>query len=145
MRTFSAKTGETDRKWFVVDASDYELGRLATRIATVLRGKHKPTFTPHVDTGDFVIVINASQVNLTGRKIDQKNYYRGEKEDVGSLQTVLPSSYDLLDTTLGEFWIGRIMFGVRFIAKQKSVGCMPIHVKWSWTNLWFMKKVGVKN
>ena len=75
---------------------------------------------------------------------DQKNYCRGEKEDVGSLQTVLPSSYDLLDTTLGESWIGRIMFGVRFIAKQKSVGCMPIHVKWSWTNLWFMKKVGEK-
>ena len=76
MRTFSAKTGETDRKWFVVDASDYELGRLATRVATVLRGKHKPTFTPHVDTGDFVIVINAHKVKLTGRKIDQKNYYR---------------------------------------------------------------------
>ena len=76
MRTYSAKTGETDRSWYVVDASDFELGRLATRIATVLRGKHKPTFTPHVDTGDFVVVLNASQVKLTGRKLDQKKYHR---------------------------------------------------------------------
>jgi large subunit ribosomal protein L13 len=60
----------------VVDASDYNLGRLATQIATVLRGKHKPTFTPHVDTGDYVIVLNASQVNLTGQKLDQKRYHR---------------------------------------------------------------------
>ena len=76
MRTYSAKSGEIDRKWFVVDASQYELGRLATRIATVLRGKHKPTFTPHVDTGDFVVVVNASEVRLSGNKIDQKKYYR---------------------------------------------------------------------
>ena len=76
MRTYSAKPGEADRQWFVVDASEYELGRLATRIATILRGKHKPTFTPHVDGGDFVIVINASQVKLTGRKVDQKHYHR---------------------------------------------------------------------
>ncbi len=60
----------------MVDASGYELGRLATRIATVLRGKHKPTFTPHVDTGDFVVVVNASAVRLTGKKLDQKKYYR---------------------------------------------------------------------
>ena len=76
MRTYSAKPGEVERNWFVVDASEYELGRLATRIAVVLRGKHKPTFTPHVDTGDFVVVVNASQVKLTGRKIDQKSYHR---------------------------------------------------------------------
>ncbi len=74
--TFSAKPGETDRSWFVVDAADYELGRLATRIAMVLRGRHKPVFTPHVDTGDFVVVLNASKVKLSGRKLDQKNYYR---------------------------------------------------------------------
>jgi large subunit ribosomal protein L13 len=74
MQTYSAKPGEIDRKWFVVDASDHNLGRLASQIAVVLRGKHKPTFTPHVDVGDFVIVVNASQVGLTGRKLDQKKY-----------------------------------------------------------------------
>ena len=76
MQTYSAKPGEVDRSWFVVDASGETLGRLATRIATVLRGKHKPTFTPHVDTGDYVIVINAAQVKLTGNKLDQKLYHR---------------------------------------------------------------------
>ena len=75
MNTYSAKPGEIDRNWFVVDASEFELGRLATRIAVVLRGKHKPGFTPHVDTGDFVVVVNASQVKLTGRKLDQKGYH----------------------------------------------------------------------
>lgn len=76
MRTYSAKPGEIERSWFVVDASEHKLGRLATRIAGVLRGKHKPQFTPHVDTGDFVIVVNASQVQLTGNKLDQKHYHR---------------------------------------------------------------------
>jgi len=76
MRTYSAKPGEVSRDWYVVDASEHTLGRLATRIATVLRGKHKPEFTPHVDTGDFVIVVNADKVNLTGSKLDNKMYYR---------------------------------------------------------------------
>lgn len=76
MKTYSAKPGEVDRQWYVVDASDHTLGRLATRIATILRGKHKPQFTPHVDTGDFVIVLNAEKVNLTGRKLAQKHYHR---------------------------------------------------------------------
>lgn len=76
MKTYSAKPGENERDWFVVDASEYELGRLATRVAHVLRGRHKTTFTPHVDTGDFVVVLNADKVKLTGRKLDQKNYYR---------------------------------------------------------------------
>ncbi len=76
MRTYSAKPGEIERAWFVVDASEFELGRLASRIATVLRGKHKPSFTPHVDTGDFVVVLNASQVRLTGAKLDRKHYHR---------------------------------------------------------------------
>lgn len=76
MRTYQAKPGEIDREWYVVDASDYELGRLATRIAMVLRGKHKPTFTPHVDAGGFVVVVNADRVRLSGRKLDQKFYYR---------------------------------------------------------------------
>jgi len=76
MRTYSAKPGEVAQGWFVVDASDYNLGRLASRVANVLRGKHKPTFTPHVDTGDFVVVINASKVGLTGDKLDRKSYHR---------------------------------------------------------------------
>ncbi len=75
MGTYSAKPKEIDRNWFVVDASDFELGRLATRIAMVLRGKHKPTFTPHVDTGDFVVVVNASDVKLTGKKVENKKYH----------------------------------------------------------------------
>ena len=75
MSTYSAKPGEIDRKWYVVDASEHNLGRLAARIAVILRGKHKPQFTPHVDGGDFVVVINASDVNLTGQKLDQKFYH----------------------------------------------------------------------
>ena len=70
------ETPEFARRWFVVDASELPLGRTATRVATILRGKHKPVFTPHVDCGDFVIVVNAAKVQLTGRKLEQKQYYR---------------------------------------------------------------------
>ena len=78
MRTFVAKPAEAQatRKWWVVDAKNKSLGRVASEVAKVLRGKHKVTFTPHVDTGDFVIVINAEQVKVTGRKFDDKKYYR---------------------------------------------------------------------
>lgn len=76
MRTYSAKPEEIQREWFVVDASGQTLGRLAAQIATVLRGKHKPTYTPHLDCGDYVIVVNADKVRVTGRKLDQKIYYR---------------------------------------------------------------------
>jgi len=77
-RTYSAKPAEAlaTRAWWVVDADGKPLGRLASEIAKVLRGKHKPTFTPHVDTGDFVIVVNAAKVQLTGNKLDNKFYYR---------------------------------------------------------------------
>ena len=75
MKTQFAKKGEIERKWYVVDAKDAILGRLATKIATYLRGKNKPVFTPNVDTGDFIIVINADKVRLTGRKLDDKVYY----------------------------------------------------------------------
>ncbi|MDJ0852814.1 MAG: 50S ribosomal protein L13 [Myxococcota bacterium] len=74
--TKSAKSHEVERHWYVVDATDQVLGRLATRLAMVLRGKHKAIFTPHVDTGDHVIVVNAEKVRLTGRKREQKTYYR---------------------------------------------------------------------
>ncbi|NLV92222.1 MAG: 50S ribosomal protein L13 [Firmicutes bacterium] len=75
-RTFVAKPHEVERNWFVVDAKGKTLGRLATQIASILRGKHKPIYTPHVDTGDFVIVVNADQVRLTGNKLQDKMYYR---------------------------------------------------------------------
>jgi large subunit ribosomal protein L13 len=75
MKTQFAKKGEIERKWYVVDARDAILGRLATKIAVYLRGKNKPVFTPNVDTGDFIIVINADKVRLTGRKLDNKVYY----------------------------------------------------------------------
>jgi large subunit ribosomal protein L13 len=76
VRTYSPKPGEVTRTWHVIDAEDVVLGRLATQVATLLRGKHKPTFAPHVDTGDFVIIVNAGKVALTGNKRDQKFAYR---------------------------------------------------------------------
>ncbi|WP_031517155.1 50S ribosomal protein L13 [Desulfofalx alkaliphila] len=76
MKTFMAKPEEVQRKWYVIDAQGKTLGRLATEAARILRGKHKPTYTPHVDTGDHVIVINAEKVVLTGNKLQQKKYYR---------------------------------------------------------------------
>jgi large subunit ribosomal protein L13 len=76
VRTFTAKTSEIERKWYVVDARGQTLGRLASRIAPILRGKHKPVYTPHLDCGDFVIVVNAEKVRVTGRKMDQKFYHR---------------------------------------------------------------------
>ena len=72
MKSYLAKPLEVERKWFVVDVEGKVLGRAASQIASILRGKHKPTFTPHVDTGDFVIVINADKIVLTGKKLDQK-------------------------------------------------------------------------
>ena len=76
MRTYSFKTGEVERKWYLIDAKGKTLGRLASQIAKILRGKHKPEFTPHADVGDFVVVINAAEVKLTGKKLLQKKYYR---------------------------------------------------------------------
>ncbi|NOZ28005.1 MAG: 50S ribosomal protein L13 [Chloroflexi bacterium] len=76
MKTYSAKPNEIEREWYVVDATGKTLGRLASEIAKILRGKHKPIYTPHVDCGDFVIVVNADKIRVTGRKLDQKIYYR---------------------------------------------------------------------
>lgn len=75
MKTFMASPATIDRKWYVVDATDKTLGRLASEVAKVLRGKNKPIFTPHIDTGDYVIVVNAEKIKVTGRKMDQKIYY----------------------------------------------------------------------
>lgn len=76
MKTLTPKQDDIQRQWWVVDASDKPLGRVATEVARVLRGKHKPIYTPHLDTGDYVVVLNASQVYLTGNKADQKTYFR---------------------------------------------------------------------
>jgi large subunit ribosomal protein L13 len=76
LATQSAKADEVERRWYVVDATDQVLGRLATRLASMLRGKHKPIYTPHVDTGDFIVVVNAERVRLTGNKREAKTYYR---------------------------------------------------------------------
>jgi len=76
LRTFMAKAQDIKRKWYIIDAADKTLGRLATEAATILRGKHKPIFTPHVNTGDHVIIINAEKVRLTGNKLQQKEYIR---------------------------------------------------------------------
>jgi large subunit ribosomal protein L13 len=76
MKTWNAKPGEIERQWHIVDAEGQTLGRLATRIADTLRGKDKPQFTPHVDTGDFVVVVNAEKIAVTGKKLDDKMYHR---------------------------------------------------------------------
>ena len=86
MKTFVTKPREVEREWFVVDATDKTLGRLASEIAQVLRGKHKPTFAPHVDCGDYVIVINAGRIAVTGNRMEQKNYYK-HSQYPGGLRT----------------------------------------------------------
>ena len=87
MSTYMAKAANVDRKWYVVDAADKPLGRTATTVATLLRGKHKAEFTPNVDTGDYVIVINADKALLTGKKLDQK-YYRRHSGWIGGLKEI---------------------------------------------------------
>jgi len=87
MKTFVAKPEEVKRKWYVIDAEGKPLGRLASEVAKILRGKHKPIYTPHVDTGDFVIVINAEKVVLTGKKLEQK-YYRHHSLYPGGMKEV---------------------------------------------------------
>jgi large subunit ribosomal protein L13 len=85
-RTFMAKEADLDKTWYVIDAAGQRLGRLATQVAKVLRGKHKPEFTPHIDSGDYVIVINADKVELTGNKLEKKIYYR-HSQYPGGLKT----------------------------------------------------------
>ena len=76
MKTYYAKPGEVEREWVLIDATDQVLGRVASKAATILKGKHKPQYTPHVDTGDFVIIVNADKIRLTGTKAAQKEYFR---------------------------------------------------------------------
>ncbi len=100
MKTYAVKASEIERRWWLVDASDQTLGRLATRIATILEGKHKPTYSPHIDVGDHVVVVNARAIKVTGNKLVQKRYYRhsnypgGLKEE--SLEALLARKPELV-------------------------------------------------
>ncbi|MFQ5330389.1 MAG: 50S ribosomal protein L13 [Thermodesulfobacteriota bacterium] len=94
MKTHLPKVGDINKQWYVVDAEDKILGRLATRIAMVLRGKHKPTYTPFMDTGDFVVVVNAEKIKVTGNKMEDKVYYHHTQHPGGLKQIVLK---DLLE------------------------------------------------
>ena len=89
MKTFMASPATIDRKWYVVDAADMTLGRMASEVAKVLRGKNKPIFTPHMDTGDYVIIVNAEKIKVTGKKMDQKIYYRHSDYVGGMKETKL--------------------------------------------------------
>ena len=89
IKTYSAKAADLQPKWYVIDAEGQVLGRLATRIAQILRGKHKPTFTPHLNSGDFVVVINAEKIAVTGNRLDQKIYYRHSQYPGGLKQQTL--------------------------------------------------------
>ena len=89
MNSFMANPAKVERKWYVVDATGYTLGRLASEVAKVLRGKNKPVFTPHVDTGDYVIVVNADKIKVTGKKLDQKFYYHHSDYVGGMKETTL--------------------------------------------------------
>ncbi|HEX9634251.1 MAG TPA: 50S ribosomal protein L13 [Candidatus Binatia bacterium] len=119
MKTFAVKASDIERQWLVVDATGQTLGRLATRIATLLEGKHKVTYSPHLDTGDHVVVINAARIKVTGNKLIQKRYYRhsgypgGLKEE--SLQTLLARKPELVveravKGMLPQNRLGRAMF-----------------------------------
>lgn len=89
MKSFMASPATIERKWYVVDATDMTLGRLAAGVASVLRGKNKPTFTPHMDTGDYVIIVNAEKIKVTGKKLDQKVYYHHSEYVGGMKETTL--------------------------------------------------------
>ncbi len=108
MKTFMAKPETVERKWYVVDATDMVLGRLASQVAAILRGKNKPTFTPNVDTGDHVIIINCDKVVLTGRKLEQK-YYRYHTGYVGGLKEI---QYSKLMQTKPDFAVYEAIRGM---------------------------------
>ncbi|MCI9008410.1 MAG: 50S ribosomal protein L13 [Lachnospiraceae bacterium] len=94
MNSFMANPAKVERKWYVVDAAGYTLGRLASEVAKVLRGKNKPVFTPHVDTGDYVVIVNAEKIKVTGKKLDQKIYYHHSEYVGGMKETTLREMLD---------------------------------------------------
>lgn len=115
MRTYSAKPEEVVRQWYVIDASGCVLGRLATLVAARLKGKHKPIYTPHVDTGDHVIVINASKVTLTGKKWDEKTYYH-HSGYMGGLKSI--TAKELLEKRPGDL----VVHAVRGMLPKNRLG-----------------------
>ena len=108
MSTFMAKASNVERQWYVIDAENQVLGRLASQIAAMLRGKHKPTFTPHVDTGDYIIVVNAEKLVLTGKKLDQKMY----RHHTGYAGGLKETSYRRLMATKPEFALKEAVRGM---------------------------------
>jgi len=115
MKTYSAKPEEVKREWYVIDASGCVLGRLATLVAARLKGKHKPIYTPHVDTGDHVIVINASKVTLTGKKWDEKTYYH-HSGYMGGLKSI--TAKELLEKRPGDL----VVHAVRGMLPKNRLG-----------------------
>ena len=108
MSTFMAKASNVERQWYVIDAENQVLGRLASQIAAMLRGKHKPTFTPHVDTGDYIIVVNAEKLVLTGKKLDQKMY----RHHTGYAGGLKETTYRRLMATKPEFALKEAVRGM---------------------------------
>jgi len=109
MKTYSAKPSEVRREWFVVDAEDKILGRLATEIALRLRGKHKPEFTPHVDTGDYIVVVNADKIAVTGNKEEDKKYYRHSQQPGGLTEINLRSMREKYPERIIELAVKRML------------------------------------
>lgn len=121
-KTYIAKPGELEQKWYLVDASDKVVGRLASDIAMVLMGKHRPTYTPHVDTGDYVIVVNASKVALTGKKLEQKKYawytgYTRQREETAGQR--LERKPELIITEAVRRMLPKNKLAVKMLSKLK--------------------------
>ena len=115
MKTFSAKNHDVDRNWYLVDARNKTLGRLSTEIATRLRGKHKPIYTPHVDTGDYIVVVNASKIRVTGNKMTDKMYYK-HTGYIGNLKS------ESLETMLEKYPEKVLMKSVRGMLPKSKLG-----------------------
>ena len=115
MKTFSAKNHDIDRNWYLVDAQNKTLGRLSTEIATRLRGKHKPIYTPHVDTGDYIVVVNASKIRVTGNKMTDKIYYK-HSGYIGNLKS------ENLETMLEKYPERVLMKSVRGMLPKSKLG-----------------------
>lgn len=123
MKTYTVKGSEIKQQWYVIDATGLNLGRLATRIATVLRGKHRPTYTPGMDMGDYVIVINADKITVTGNKMDDKKYYRYSGYRGGLRETTLRDMLNTYPTRVVESAVRGMLpknrFGRHLIGKLK--------------------------